>query len=329
MYNTHLCWRYALVAYSSLLLVLTSAATLPKPVHLDVVRNGANNSASLGFDPEFQIYPHFAGGPPLDSNSLLMSTVQLMAHEAIENIRGTVPKTSWHSPDPRYASVGIFMRPAPQTDTMDRRMMMWGLEQSVRYMMEENRFESVRFRMMREGYDVGTIEYASLANNQQHQQLSPDTSTSRLEQRSTPVIASETNITSTLNAIGPQVFCRLCGYDLEAFDIFRPVVMMLREMAEFPARSHIGSYSTDTEVGVTALRFKDERRRVPPFFEVQWVVKACLAIPQYMLDKGTFSETDIRINVDGVLVAAGSLKIHRSPPPRYVRKKKKSMCVIS
>ena len=326
MMYSHRCWSYVLVSYSSFFLALTSAATLSEPTQLDITRDGANNLSSLGYVPEFHVHPIFAGGPPLDSNSLLMSGVQLMAREAVEPIMGAVPRTFWHSEDPRYASIGIFVLPTPEARAVERRMMMWGLEQSMRYMMEENRFESVRFRMTRDGDDVGSIEYTSLANKQLHMNLGA--STSRLEQGSTPAVA-EAKEANPLKVVGPQVFCRLCGYDLEVFDVFRPVVMMLREMAEFPARSHIGSYRTDKEIGVTGLRFKDEKRRNPPFFEAQWLVKACLAIPQYMLDKGTFSETDVMIKVDGVLVAVGLLKIQRTPPPKYVRRKKKSTCVIS
>ena len=329
--HLHRHWLCFFLLYRSALLALTSAATVPQPIQLNISSAGATTSAihqSLRTgNADFHIYPTF-NGPPLDQNSVLMSAVQLMAKEALEDITGDVPRTFWNSQDPRYSSVGIFVLPSEQVPTVNRRTVMWGLDQSLYYMMGHNRFTSVKFRMTIGEYDVGAISYDLLSNEQQR--LSANKTISRLEQRghTSKSDTVEAIKAPTLHAASLRVFCRLCGYDLEASDIFRPVVAMLRGMAEFPSRHHIGNYRTLMKSGQTTLMFKDEKRSAPPFFEVQYLVQATAAIPQYMLNKGTFSETEIRIDVDGTLVAIGLLNIQRDPPPRYARKKK-TACVIS
>ena len=322
-----------------LLLALTSAATLPHPISLALALasanatttdsiSTANDSSKLNLDATFQIYPIFSG-PPLDTNAVLMSGVQFMARQAVEDINGELAQTYWHSPDPRYARIGIFVLPAHHGDTVNRRMLIWGLDMGLRYMMDHNRFASVTFRMIRDGDNVGSIDFALLPEGQPG--LSLEGVASGIEQRKDDVdhASDKVNASLALNAVDARVYCRLCGYDLEAFEVFRPIVITLRGAAEYLPRYRIRSFKTPTEIGNTGLGFVDEMRQSPPYFETQFLIKAAVAVPQYMLDKGSFSETEIRINVDGTLVATGLLKIVRSPPPSPQRRKKKSMCIIS
>lgn len=337
--QAHRYWLFLLLLTHSLLLALTSAATLPQSTSLTLAQpsanattadltSTANNSSKVNIDASFYTYPIFSG-PALDTNAVLMSAVQFMAQQAVEDIDGDVPRTFWHSPDPRYASVGIFVLPTYDSDTVDRRLMIWGFDQGLHYLMEHNRFASVRFRMIRGGDDVGSIEFALLSEGQRGT-VGPGERVPRLEQREEGVEPASAKVDGslTLNVAISRTYCRLCGYDLEAVEVFRPIVTTLRRAAEFQPRHHIGSFQTPIEIGATALRFIDEERRGPPFFETQSLIKAAVAVPQYMLDKGSFSETDIRVTVDGTLVATGLLKITRSPRPRPQRRKK-SMCMIS
>ena len=337
-HNPH-AHRYKLFFVLLVLPALTSAATLSQshPLTLASVSANAtitdltsttNNSSQLNFDANFHIYPIF-GGPPLDTNAVLMSAVQFMARQAVEDIDGELPRTFWHSSDPRYASVGIYVLPAYSGDTVNRRMMTWGFDRALHYLMDHGQFFSVRFRMIRDGDNVGSIEFA-LSPEGQRGTISLGDRVPRLEQREEGVEPASANVgeSLTLSVAGSRTYCRLCGYDLEAFEVFRPIVTILRRAAEFQPRHHIGSFQIPTEVGTTTLLFIDEERQSPPFFETQYLINAAVAVPQYMLDKGSFSETEIRIYVDGALVATGLLKIMRSPPPRPQRRKK-SMCIIS
>ena len=331
--------RYKLFFFLLVLLPLTSAATLPQsnsPVLAQASANAttpaltttANNASNVNIDATFYTFPIFSG-PALDTHAVLMSGVQFMARHAVEDIHGEVRRMSWHSPDPRYASVGISVLPAYDGDTVNRRLMMWGFDKGLHYLMEHNRFASVRFRMLKNGVDGGSIEFALLPEGQRGT-VGPGERVARLEQREGGVEPASAKVDGslTLNVANSRTYCRLCGYDLEAFEVFRPIVTILRRAAEYQPRHHIGSFQSPTEIGATALRFVDQERRSPPFFETQFLIKAAVAVPQYMLDKGSFSETEIRVNVDGTLVATGLLKIARSPPPRPQRRKK-STCIIS
>ena len=330
---------FFLLLTHSFLLASISAATLPKPISLALApaianitttdfTSTANNFSKFDLDASFYTYPIFSG-PTLDTNAVLMSAVQFMARQAVEDMDGELPLTSWYSPDPRYARIGIFVIPTYHDNTVNRRMMMWGFDQGLHYLMEHNQFASVRFRMVRDGDDVGTIEFALLPEGQRGT-VGPGERVPRLEQREGVLEPASAKVDGSLalNVADSRTYCRLCGYDLEAFEVFRPIVTIMRRAAEYQPRHHIGSFQTPIEIGATALRFIDEERWSPPFFETQFLVKAAVSVPQYMLNKGSFSETEIRVDVDGAPVATGLLNIMRSPRPRPQRRKK-STCIIS
>ena len=310
-------------------LALAFAAALPRLNHeAFIIPDGASNAHywSLGVDPDFQVYPLF-NGPNLDTISLLMSAVQLLTREALEDIDGDVPRIFWHSQDPRFASVGIFVIPPAQSGTVNRRMMVWGLQRSLQYMMNRNRFASVKFRMMRGDYEVGSIEYASLSQESQISRVVEHAPSHKHQVESsipgtasTPIIAFDSlsdhgGNMSWLNGLGLQVYCRPFGYDLEPFDVFTPVVAMIAYMAQSPSREHVGSRITVFIPGQTIIKFTDQNRQSPPFFENQHLLKSTAILPAFMFNKGRFSEVDARVMVDGALVAIAKLNIARTPHP--------------
>ena len=206
----------------------------------------------------------------------------------------------------------------------------WGLGESLMCMMELDRFGSVKIRIVRRGEWVGTIEITELADKPYGPSGHDNRSRSQFVANATAPAAAKASTglveapgiayvdTSWVKAAGLQVFCRLHGYDLEPFDVFRPVVEMISHMATFEPRRHVRSLQTRVRIGTTAIRYRDEFRRSPPFFEAQHIIKATAILPAFMLNKGRFSETDIEVKVDGALVGRGQLKIERTPRPHLL-----------
>ena len=330
-------WLCVVSLFPNAIISTALAATLP---HLDtnniIVPAEAsspqwNHSSSIGAYSQYMIAPVF-NGPSLDQTSLLMSAVQLMAREAAENVNHNVGRIFWNSPDPRFSNIGILVAPPSNAATMPRRLMIWGLTEGPKLLMQRNRFASVKLRMTRDGINIGSIEFAHLRNNRElHLDADRSTASSVNISPSSPQPAPTTNTTHTpTNAIakpdnntlaavtiaGFAVYCRPHGYDLEISDVFRPVLTMLSYVAQYPPGAHFQDFRTDAEIGQTALGFKSRGRRVPPFFFKEDVVKATAVVPLFMINKGRFSELDVRVLMDEQLLATGGLKIERTPPPR-------------
>ncbi|KAL8829247.1 MAG: hypothetical protein Q9191_002121 [Dirinaria sp. TL-2023a] len=333
LYYDH--WPCFLWLSSSTFLVLTLAATIPLPnspngtLIPSVSRLSTatiNQAPSLNADTGLAINPVF-NGPRLDQTSLLISAVQLLAKEALEDINSEVPQTSYRSTDPRYCSVGILVLPPSNAATLHRRLLIWGLAESLLFLMQRNRFASAKFRMTLYGTNVGSVEYRFLINNDQLPLPANNAKLPRVETPVEPLVAGSKNITqgvangptherptnNTLaaNDAGLKVYCRLTGYDLEPADVFRPVIDLLRNMANLSPQSRIQEFKTPFTVGETALDF----RARAPYFSAEAIIKAAAAVPAYMLNKGRFSEVEIRVEMVDVLIAKGELKIQRSPRP--------------
>ena len=114
----------ASLAYSALI-VTTLTAIVPHPLLQESVLSlGASNAAtndSLNHmaGHGYGIIPTFSG-PDLDQNSLLMSAVQLLAREALEDINGEIQRVFWRSEDSRYSKIYISVLPNPAIPTIKR-----------------------------------------------------------------------------------------------------------------------------------------------------------------------------------------------------------------
>ena len=323
---------YLILPSFSAFLTLSSAATLARPIlstelqPVETSNSTWNQSSSLGVDPHLMIVPIF-DGPNLDQVTLLMSAVQLMAKEATENINHDVDVIAWTSPSLRFSNIGILVLPPPNAALISRRYVIWGLAQSLHIMMNLNRFASAKFRMTRNGAMMGTIEFTRMGN---HGLLNVDKRVSKLglpinltnaANDYTAHGSSYNNSIGVANAGNVMIFCRLRGYDLEPSEVFGPVVTMLGHVAQFPARARFISWITPFEVGQgqTALGFTKTKRETLPLCEKEHVIIATATVPLFMIQKGRFSEVDIKVQVSvgGVplLLAHGELQIERTPGP--------------
>ena len=322
----YLC--YVCVAVSTSL-ARSLAGTMLHPDYLRTLRNPGNplnstvdRAVGVEVNPYIALSPVFEG-PTLDQNSLLIATVQLLAREALEDINGQVPRTAYHSSDPRFSSVGVYVLPPTNAVTLQRRLLVWGLVMSLQFMMQEDRFASVIFILTQNGIYVGSVQFQLLDGG-----TAVDKAVSANESLASSSVPARLNVTQgvindpiggtngtlAVGAPGLQVFYRLFGYDLEVIDVFRPIILLLRDVAEFQPHARCDRFKTPARIGETILRFKAESRIVP-FFNTEMLVKAAAAVPLYMLNKGRFSEVDIEVKVDGILIAEGDLSINRTPRP--------------
>ncbi|KAL8785109.1 MAG: hypothetical protein Q9195_008781 [Heterodermia aff. obscurata] len=187
-------------------------------------------------------------------------------------------------------------------------------------------FVAVKFVLLWEGKNVGELYFARSSDVQEpvagnrSLELKDPTHASNLSMpapsngfEQTPILKFP-NLPDASNAV-VKIYCRLDGYDLEPNDVFRLVISALSSIAPVPATQRIPRFRTEADYG--SLRINLERphpiRRYPPFLEATHAIKALGALPQYMLDKGLFSEIDVRIEVSDVIVAEGEMGLRRRP----------------
>ncbi|CAF9908901.1 MAG: hypothetical protein HETSPECPRED_008763 [Heterodermia speciosa] len=184
-------------------------------------------------------------------------------------------------------------------------------------------FVAVKFVLLWTGNIVGEIHFARASDIQDgiagngslelKESTQPSTLAPSNDFEQTPIL-NFPNFTDTSND-GVKIYCRLGGYDLEPNDVYRLIISALSSIAPVPATQRIPKFRTEADYGSLRINFERPHpiRRYPPFLEATHAIKALGALPQFMLDKGLFSEVDVRIEVSDVVVAEGEMALRRRP----------------
>ena len=285
----------------------------------------SNVSSTLNYepDPRFTIRP-ISYGPPIDKTSCFISAIQYLVQQTQLNFNGNVRWSSWTSPDPRFSSVEISITPGTGAVTVDRHFLIWGLAKAAYFMLpsEGMNFVAVKFVLLWEGNNVGVLYFARSSDAQEaiagnrSLELEKSTQFSNLSTLAPSNDFEQTpiNLPDVIND-GVKVYCRLRGYDLEPNDVYRLIISSLSSIAPVPATQRIPKFRTEADYGNLRINFERPHpiRRYPPFFEATHAIRALGVLPQFMLDKGLFSEVDVRIEVPDVLVAEGEMGLRRRP----------------
>ena len=211
---------------------------------------------------------------------------------------------------------------------VDRHFVIWGVAQGAEFMLpsEGIRFVAVKFLLLWEGRGIGEISFAKSSDAQEafagnrSRELEESTQSGNLSTLAPSNDFEQAQMLTSTNLLNAsdddvRIYCRLFGYDVEPNDVFRLVISGLSSIAPIPATQRIPRFRTEADYG--SLRINLERphpRGYPPFFEARHAIKALGVLPQYMLDKGLFSEVDIKIQVPNVLLAEGEMALRRRPP---------------
>ena len=312
-----------------LLFELCSSAVLrdfTSPSSLHIFDSNVSSTLNYEPDPRFTIRP-ISYGAPIDKTSCFISTIQYLVQQTQLNFNGNVRWSSWTSSDPRYSSVKISITPGTGAVTVDRHFLIWGLAKGAYFMLpnEGINFVAFKFVLLWEGQNVGEIHFARSSDVQQtiagnrSLELKESTQSSSLSTPPSNDFEQTPNLTSTglpdASNDDVKIFCRLGGYDLEPNDVYRVIISALTSIAPVPATQLIPRFRTEADYGSLRINFERPHpiRRYPPFFEATHAIKALGALPQFMLDRGLFSEVDVRIEVSNALVSEGEMALRRRP----------------
>ena len=134
-------------------------------------------------------------------------------------------------------------------------------------------------------------------------------------------ISTDANTTS-VGTVNPQndpllrVAFRLVGSVITIYDIFYLTLGMLREVAPYPRTARLVDTTTPISAAnlLLSTRQNDPPRTVqnPPYFQVEWLMKALARTPAYMLEQRSFREVEMTLFVDEIEVGGISIMRPRS-----------------
>ena len=331
MVSSRMLWASPLsllCIYSSLLFFNAVALSIPLDPTIVTSLNATSfpdfstQLTNLGaIDPKKFSLVIKVGDDKLDLTATLMNAVDVMVQLALMDIDGRMPRTTFRLDIAKYSQAEILISPistAPGA-TMPPGIGILGLFDIIRWMLTDpmQRFKSVHAYLSYQGREVGTMEIrkplsASPASpSDQTDGTAPHVLTiSNVTQLSSTMLTAPAWVDPHLQVTNIQ--------DLDSFTIYEMFFMVLsfiREISPTKRTSRVVEHTLSidappiTKAGHPIwISFKnhDSPPRMaanPPYFKVEWLIKAFGQLPQYMFDHANFKEVvNMGIKVDGVQV---------------------------
>lgn len=182
-------------------------------------------------------------------------------------------------------------------------------------MIKNLNFQAAAFILSYRGHGVACIKYkvtgapgfksTNIANATEggNRTLSLSELTNWLPQASTS--AHSTSV-DPINDPRLEVSFQLTGSVVTIYEVFLMALDMLREIAPFKRTARLGDGATLITAAnlVVSTRQTDPPRTAqnPPYFQVQWFMKALAQTPTYMLEQANFREVEMVLSVNEVKV---------------------------
>lgn len=320
---------------SAILLPTIVSAAIPIPT-INILQPSVNTSASAlppsPVDPRFGKTISGYNQIPVSRISLMMTFVNEMSKLALLDWNGQVG--SFRSTAfPGYSDVAIFLNVKPPMQTIQTRIAVWGMFSAFTNIVIANRFKAcdvdlywadVKVARIRIRPHPATTSSQSTvgeqgSRNQSLVQMLPtlpsldddDDAISNLANGSPDL----TNGTSTLTE---PVFEADCDYledarTLTDTEVFATVFSVLRNLAPVPKTNivdesfEIGMRTIGAKIQFQGLGEIPSHPQGPPYYQYQWVIRAVLAMPIYMLHQQRFAELGVLIIVDGRHLGRGQI----------------------
>ena len=126
--------------------------------------------------------------------------------------------------------------------------------------------------------------------------------------------STDANISTVDAANDPhlRVTFQLGGSVIKIFDIFFVAIDTLRELSVYDRTRDFDdftSYIGEANMVITTRQTNPPRTaRDPPYFQVEWLMRALAQTPAYMLEQRSFKEVDMVLFVDGTKIGEVSLR---------------------
>ena len=304
-----------IISLIQLSLAATSAASvvpLSNGVHLTYSLYNITNAPRLGaIDPRFTT-DFQQGRTRLSATSYLMSAANAMMELALENF--TEPIRPRNLVDPGFPEFTVIPVAPGLGQRIEARYLLWGVWEGIRWMINHQSFRDLVIGAYWDGVPVCRIWITD-----SYRELSIVGSNGTLDLTARSEMVSNHNVTEesarslsimdVINPLGDQhltVTVVHVGASLTITDVFITIFAALEYMAHFASTDEVADFrivrdSTHTTLGILGHEVR------PPFLDYQWVILSVGQIAGYMLHMRRFTDVDIEIAVDGVLLGEGFL----------------------
>ena len=198
-------------------------------------------------------------------------------------------------------------------------------DHDIALMMDKMDFVNAVFILSYQGHGVACITYerpagaeslpTDITNATQSLNLTLPLSETTKELLQTSTDANTTNV-NTLNYPRLRVAFQLTGSIIKINKIFYLVLELLRELAVCGRTAQFtdfNMYCKAANVFVSTQHTNPPRTpHDPPYFQVEWLMRALAQTPTYMLEQRDFREVDMDLFVDEVEVGGVQLRVPRT-----------------
>ena len=304
------------------LAVLSSAATIPLIDNINLSDDNIptlNASTLVVIDPRFTM-THQYNRPTLDENQCLMNIV--FALSELSRLDFTSSTEPFIGINPSYPDVVIVQDTLGLGSTIETRFIIWGLYVGATLMMAQNVFTTVEFMLHWDGVAVGRIRLVkppwppSLGGSS-----TTDVLVQKLHASSTlPItVGTSTNdsytVVTTNTPDNPEIHrltVEFTGFrnPLPKYDVYMAVMKAQIHIAENNDRDELRPFATVATRPYNAiLRLTQLTPRQPrgEVFSYKWASRALPAVPQTLMQLGSWCEARFEVVVDGVPIGEGAL----------------------
>ena len=108
-----------------------------------------------------------------------------------------------------------------------------------------------------------------------------------------------------------QVAFQLTGSVIPIYNIFQTALDILRDWAFYDRTGFLGGVTTQLNAVNLVIQTRSapgRTRQDPPYFQIEWPMRALGQMPAYMLEQQSFREVDMVLFVDGIIVEEVAVK---------------------
>lgn len=235
---------------------------------------------------------------------------------------------------PAYPQVEIAVLPAAPANSVEVRLVVWGIWVGIRDIVTRNSFHEAEFDVL---WDREVVAYIYFTKPMDLQVTSSNGSLGTDEpltllpspnETTGGILVNANSTESSSDALNEGRFNWRPLFPPEAktltvVEVFLTVMAGLKNAAPHPASEKVPGPYASAAIDVYAnMQFYLHKRRIPrtkpPFFQYIHVIKSLRMVPGYMLEKKRFSEMFFSMEVSGIPVGEGYLKKGPYAPPRFV-----------
>jgi hypothetical protein len=290
--------------------------TIPRDTHRSKDSQLTNLNTTLGqiVPTAFTVVPGILTGPTLPETSCLLQTLVALGRTASENFNDRQNPSIYV--DPLFA---IELDGRRTGASLDRKYAVWGLYGVLAHMLREDDYRARLYTLRWQTVIVGRIRLSSRTPPR----LSVGNSTTSEMGTSAPEnnVIQLSNATTAFNSttLGTRFIegnleysITPVGQTIAEENIYMTVATALVKTAPIPITEPIHMLNVDTRAFNSHLRIADPYdppRSSPPFLLKLFLIKVLCQIPALMVVEGNhWSEVELGVKIDNVIVATGSLR---------------------